>query len=96
MKKKSKIKQDELKEVTPIYKDVTVSMTLSKSIRIKVYNYKIDNNGNVLSDGINYNSIVSDQYILPNESYRFIPEELIFANDCLRNWCVDDFVVVEE
>lgn len=94
MKKKSKIEQDNLKEITPIYKDVTVSITLSKDIKVRVYDYKLDDNGHISLDDVNYGSLVSDQYILPNNAYHFVPRKFIFANECLKDWNVDDFVVV--
>lgn len=94
MKKNNKVEKKETKEVTPIYKDITVSITLSKDIKVRVYDYKLDDNDNISLEDVNFNSLVSDQYILPNNAYHFVPRKFIFANECLKDWNVDDFVVV--
>lgn len=91
---------------------VTVSITLSKTLPIKVSDYKIvdsgiDEDGNSFQD-IDYSncdlkSAVENQYTLPQDAGKYIGNYAYEAGykgcpeaDELNNWNVDDFEVILE
>ena len=90
--------------------EVTVSVTLSKNIKIKVNDYTITDSGKD-EDGDYYEEIdysdcdlksaVESQYILPQEAHQCVASYAYQAGfkSCpeaneLRNWNIDDFEVV--
>lgn len=86
--------------------EVTVSVTLSKTVKIKVSDYEItdsgkDEDGKYFED-IDYSKCdlkraVEEQITLPQDAYKYVKGE--FDNDQyndLKGWCVDDFEVIEE
>lgn len=82
--------------------EVTVSVTLSKTVKIKVSDYSItdsgkDEDGEYFED-IDYSKCdlkraVEEQITLPQDAYKYVKGE--FNND-LEGWDVDDFEVIEE
>lgn len=85
--------------------EVTVSITLSKTVKIKVSDYKvvdkgIDEDGNYFED-IDINCDLKDsvinQKILPNKAYTLLDKNESPSNyEDLKDWNVDDFEVVLE
>lgn len=85
--------------------EVTVSVTLSKTVKIKVSDYNIidsgkDEDGEYYED-IDYSncdleSAVKEQIYLPQEAYKYIISGKKSAKDDLKGWCVDDFEVLKE
>mgnify|MGYP002575038285 FL=1 len=86
--------------------EVTVSVTLSKTVKIKVSDYSItdsgkDEDGKYFED-IDYSKCdlkraVEEQITLPQDAYKYVKGE--FNNDQrndLEGWDVDDFEVIEE
>lgn len=86
--------------------EVTVSVTLSKTVKIKVSDYSItdsgkDEDGEYFED-IDYSKCdlkraVEEQITLPQDAYKYVKGES--DNDQyndLKGWCVDDFEVIEE
>lgn len=88
--------------------EVTVSVTLSKTVKIKVSDYEItdsgkDEDGEYFED-INYSNCdlkgaVEEQIVLPQDAWKNLKctlehRDRVF-ND-LRDWNVDDFEVIEE
>lgn len=86
--------------------EVTVSVTLSKTVKIKVSDYSItdsgkDEDGEYFED-IDYSKCdlkraVEEQITLPQDAYKYAKGE--FDNDQyndLEGWDVDDFEVIEE
>lgn len=86
--------------------EVTVSVTLSKTVKIKVSDYGItdsgkDEDGEYFED-IDYSKCdlkraVEEQITLPQDAYKYVKGE--FDNDQrndLEGWDVDDFEVIEE
>lgn len=84
--------------------EVTVSVTLSKTVKIKVSDYSItdsgkDEDGEYFED-IDYSKCdlkraVEEQITLPQDAYKYVKGE--FDNDQyndLKGWCVDDFEIV--
>lgn len=86
--------------------EVTVSVTLSKTVKIKVSDYSItdsgkDEDGEYFED-IDYSKCdlkraVEEQITLPQDAYKYVKGE---SNNDQRNdlegWDVDDFEVIEE
>lgn len=91
---------------------VTVSITLSKTVDIEVSDYttedEVDEDGNHTTI---YNfpeyvlkQAVEDQITLPNEAFDKLHHAVFLTEDYkaresmedLKDWCVDDFEVVEE
>lgn len=82
--------------------DVTVSVTLSKTIKIKVSDYEItdsgkDEDGEYFED-IDYSncdlkSAVEEQIVLPQSAHMYIKSNPKVHED-LSNWCVDDLEVI--
>lgn len=92
------------KSQSPEEIEVTVSITLSKTISIKVDDY------NVISEGVDEDNIpfkdidfkdcdleeaVRKQVRLPHKAYKYVLKGTPVYND-LEGWVVDDFVVVHE
>lgn len=86
--------------------EVTVSVTLSKTVKIKVSDYSItdsgkDEDGEYFED-IDYSKCdlkraVEEQITLLQDAYKYVKGE--FNNDQrndLEGWDVDDFEVIEE
>lgn len=84
--------------------DVLVSVTLSKTVKVKVSDYKVidsgkDEDGNYFED-IDYSdcdlkSVVESQVVLPNEAYKFITSSgNKGVKESLKDWNVDDFEVI--
>lgn len=84
--------------------DVLVSVTLSKTVKVKVSDYKVidsgkDEDGNYFED-IDYSdcdlkSVVESQVVLPNETYKFITSSgNKGVKESLKDWNVDDFEVI--
>lgn len=84
--------------------EVTVSVTLSKTVKIKVSDYGItdsgkDEDGEYFED-IDYSKCdlkraVEEQITLPQDACKYVKGE--FDNDQyndLKGWCVDDFEVI--
>lgn len=79
--------------------EVTVSVTLSKTMKVKVNDYvirDIDEYGVPDIDyySCNLNDAVKEQHILPQNASKYINDSDI-AND-LNNWEEDDFEVILE
>lgn len=81
--------------------EVTVSVTLSKTVKIKVSDYEItdsgkDEDGEYFED-IDYSNCdlkgaVEEQIVLPQTAYIYVKSKPEVHED-LSNWCVDDFEV---
>ena len=82
--------------------DVTVSVTLSKTVKIKVSDYEItdsgkDEDGEYFED-IDYSncdlkSAVEEQIVLPQNAHMYVKSNPKVHED-LSNWCVDDLEVI--
>ena len=76
--------------------EVLVSITLSKSFKIKVSDYSVVNGKLDLSD-TDLKSAVEEQIVLPNEAYKlvipFYPSDAVARHD-LKDWNVDEFEVI--
>lgn len=84
--------------------DVLVSITLSKTVKVKVSDYEVidsgkDEDGNYFED-IDYSncdleSVVESQVVLPNEAYKYITSSgNKVVKESLKDWNVDDFEVI--
>ena len=81
--------------------EVTVSVTLSKTVKIKVSDYEIIDSGND-EDGMYFENIdysncdlkgaVEEQIVLPQSAYKYIKSNPKVYKD-LSNWYVDDFEI---
>ena len=79
--------------------DVTVSVTLSKTLKIKVSDYTVDSEGNVDYSDCNLREAVENQIILPQEAYKYVNPYTFNKHETiedLSNWDVDDFEVILE
>lgn len=84
--------------------EVCVSVTLSKTVKIKVSDYTIidsgkDEDGEYFED-VDYSDCdlkgaVEEQIILPQNAYIYMPPQTKSCED-LAGWNVDEFEVVEE
>ena len=82
--------------------EVTVSVTLSKTVKIKVSDYEItdsgkDEDGEYFED-IDYSNCdlkgaVEGQIVLPQSAYMYVNSNPK-AHEDLSNWCVDDLEVL--
>lgn len=82
--------------------EVTVSVTLSKTVKIKVSDYEITDSGKD-EDGEHFEDIdysncdlksaVEEQIVLPQSAHMYV-ESNPKAHEDLSNWCVDDFEVL--
>lgn len=88
--------------------EVTVSVTLSKTVKIKVSDYEItdsgrDEDGEYFGD-IDYSNCdlkgaVEEQIVLPQKAWDYIAPKTkkdVKAISDLKDWNVDDFEVIEE
>ena len=82
--------------------DVTVSVTLSKTVKIKVSDYEItdsgkDEDGEYFEDidcsNCDLKSAVEEQIVLPQNAHMYVKSNPKVHKD-LSNWCVDDFEVL--
>lgn len=92
--------------------EVLVSVTLSKTVKVKVSDYKIidsgkDEDGNYFEDidysECNLKGAVEEQIILPQDASKYVAAYSAEAGfnscpeaDMLRDWNVDDFEVINE
>ena len=79
--------------------EVTVSVTLSKTLKIKVSDYTVDAEGNVDYSDCNLREAVENQIILPQEAYKYVNPYTFNKHETiedLSNWDVDDFEVILE
>ena len=81
--------------------EVTVSVTLSKTVKIKVSDYEItdsgkDEDGEYFEDidysNCNLKDAVEEQIILPQSAHMYVKGNSKVQED-LSNWCVDDLEV---
>ena len=88
--------------------EVTISVTLSKTVKIKVSDYTItdsgkDEDGDYFED-VDYsdcdlNGAVEEQIVLPQKAWDYIAPKTkknVKAISDLKDWNVDDFEVIEE
>ena len=82
--------------------DVTVSVTLSKTVKIKVSDYEItdsgkDEDGEYFEDidcsNCDLKSAVEEQIVLPQSAHMYVKSNPKVRED-LSNWCVDDLEVI--
>ena len=82
--------------------EVTVSVTLSKTVKIKVSDYEItdsgkDEDGKYFEDidcsNCDLKSAVEEQIVLPQSAHMYVKSNPKVRED-LSNWCVDDFEVI--
>ena len=82
--------------------EVTVSVTLSKTVKIKVSDYEItdsgkDEDGEYFEDidcsNCDLKSAVEEQIVLPQTAHIYVESNPKVQKD-LSNWCVDDFEVI--
>ena len=82
--------------------EVTVSVTLSKTVKIKVSDYEItdsgkDEDGEYFEDidysNCNLKGAVEEQVILPQSAHMYVKGNSKVQED-LSNWCVDDLEVL--
>ena len=82
--------------------EVTVSVTLSKTVKIKVSDYEItdsgkDEDGEYFEDidcsNCDLKSAVEEQIVLPQSAHMYVKSNPKVRED-LSNWCVDDFEVI--
>ena len=81
--------------------DVTVSVTLSKTVKIKVSDYEItdsgkDEDGEYFKD-VDYSKCdlkgaVEEQIVLPQSAHTYVKSNPKVHED-LSNWCVDDLEI---
>lgn len=88
--------------------EVTVSVTLSKTVKIKVSDYEITDSGKdedgEYSENIDYSDCdlkgaVEEQIVLPQKAWNYIAPETkkdVRAISDLKDWNVDDFEVIGE
>ena len=82
--------------------EATVSVTLSKTVKIKVSDYEItdsgkDEDGEYFED-IDYSNCdlkgaVEEQIVLPQSAHMYVKSNPKVRED-LSNWCVDDLEVI--
>ena len=82
--------------------EVTVSVTLSKTVKIKVSDYEItdsgrDDDGEYFED-IDYSNCdlkgaIEEQIVLPQSAHMYVKSNPKVRED-LSNWCVDDLEVI--
>ena len=84
--------------------EVTVSITLSKTVKVRVSDYEVTDFG-IDEDGMHYEDIdysncdlksaVEEQIVLPQDAYRFITSSgNKSVKEELKGWNMDDFEVV--
>lgn len=81
--------------------EVTVSITLSKTVKVRVSDYEITDFGKdedgEYSEDIDYSNCdlkgaVEEQIVLPQSAHMYVKSNPKVHED-LSNWCVDDFEV---
>jgi hypothetical protein len=91
------------KENEPVEVEVTVSLTLSKRVKIYTTDYEKvlekDEDDipfvNINLENCNLKKAVEEQIMLPQNAYRIMPPETKVCKD-LSNWNVDDFEVIKD
>ena len=82
--------------------EVTVSVTLSKTVKIKVSDYEITDSGkdedSEYFEDIDYSNCdlkgaVEEQIVLPQSAHMYVKSNPKVRED-LSNWCVDDLEVI--
>ena len=79
--------------------EVTISITLSKTLKIEVSDYTVDSENNIDYSDCNLREAVEKQIILPQEAYKYVnlytlnKQEII---EDLSNWDVDDFEIIKD
>lgn len=88
--------------------EVTVSVTLSKTVKIKVSDYEITDSGkdedgeyfeNIDYSNCDLKGAVEEQIVLPQKAWNYIAPKTkkdVKAISDLKDWNVDDFEVIEE
>jgi hypothetical protein len=88
--------------------EVTVSITLSKTVKIKVSDYEITDSGkdedgeyfeNIDYSNCDLKGAVEEQIVLPQKAWNYIAPKTkkgVKAISGLKDWNVDDFEVIEE
>ena len=83
--------------------EICISLTLSKTCKIKVNDYEIlekgiDEDGFYFEDidykNCNLKDTVEDQIILPSSAYKYVSNSKI--KEDLKDWIIDDFEVILE
>lgn len=90
-------------ENKPVEVEVTVSLTLSKTVKIYTTDYEkvLEKDEDDISfininlENCNFKKAVEEQIMLPQNAYRIMSPETKIRKD-LSNWNVDDFEVVKE
>ena len=81
--------------------EVTVSVTLSKTVKVKVSDYEITDSGkdedgeyfeNIDYSNCDLKGAVKEQIVLPQSAYIHVKSNSKVHKD-LSNWCVDDLEV---
>ena len=81
--------------------EVTVSVTLSKTVKIKVSDYEITDSGkdedgeyfeNIDYSNCDLKGAVEEQIVLPQSAYIYVKSNSKVHED-LSNWCVDDLEI---
>lgn len=88
--------------------EVTVSVTLSKTVKVRVSDYEITDSGkdedgehfeNIDYSNCNLKGAVEEQIVLPQKAWNYIAPKTkkdVKAIFDLKDWNVDDFEVIEE
>ena len=81
--------------------EVTVSVTLSKTVKVRVSDYEITDSGkdeegeyfeNIDYSNCDLKSAVEEQIVLPQSAYIHVKSNSKVHED-LSNWCVDDLEI---
>lgn len=84
--------------------EVTVSITLSKTVKVIVNDYIVDEDGCIDYSNCDLNKAVKEQMTLPQNAYDKLfnavytseSYEARGALEDLKNWNVDDFEIIKE
>ena len=79
--------------------EVTVSITLSKTLKIEVSDYTVDSENNIDYSDCNLREAVEKQIILPQEAYKYVNPYTFSKHktiEDLSNWDVDDFEIIKD
>ena len=87
----------------PLYIDVTVCISMSKTFRIPVTDYQIepnyDDEGNVHTtyntDECDLPQAVEDSITLPDEAWKYIKDDPNIAID-MKGWVINDIEYIKE
>lgn len=78
--------------------EVTVSLTLSKTMKVKVDDYIVDDDGEIDYSECDLKKAVNEQIVLPHEAWQQIVKPsfnpVIISE--LKGWDVDDYEVIIE